>query len=51
MSPQLEIFNINNSSAMIAQHGQQQRVDIVLPLRANSIMQPCMIGVGAQVKW
>lgn len=48
-SPQLEMFNVNNSDAMIS-----VITNNVLSSSyryANSIMQPRMIGVGAQVKW
>jgi hypothetical protein len=49
VSPQLEVFNLNNSAAMIS-----TTTNNVLSSSyryANSIMQPRMIGVGAQVKW
>ncbi|MFN7984953.1 MAG: carboxypeptidase regulatory-like domain-containing protein [Vicinamibacterales bacterium] len=49
VSPQLEIFNINNSSAMIST--VSNNVLSTSYRYANSIMQPRMIGVGAQVKW
>jgi hypothetical protein len=49
VSPQLEIFNVNNSAAMISTVTNNA---LSTSYRyANSIMQPRMIGVGAQVKW
>jgi len=49
VSPQLEVFNVNNSSAMIST--VSNNVLSTSYRYANSIMQPRMIGVGAQVKW
>jgi hypothetical protein len=49
VSPQLEIFNVNNSAAMIST--TTNNVLSTSYRYANSIMQPRMIGVGAQVKW
>jgi hypothetical protein len=49
VSPQLEIFNVNNSPAMIST--TTNNVLSTSYRYANSIMQPRMIGVGAQVKW
>ncbi len=49
ISPQLEIFNINNSDAIISYLTTNALSSSYL--YANSIMQPRMIGVGAQVKW
>jgi hypothetical protein len=49
ISPQFEIFNVNNSDALISVVSNN-----VLNSRyrfANSVMQPRMMGVGAQVKW
>ena len=49
VSPQLEAFNVNNSPAQIS-----TITNNVLSTSyrfANSIMQPRMIGVGAQIKW
>jgi hypothetical protein len=49
VSPQLEVFNVNNSHAMISTVTNNQ---LSSSYRfANSIMQPRMVGVGAQVKW
>ncbi len=49
VSPQLEIFNINNSDAIISYVSTSALSSSYL--FANSIMQPRMIGVSAQVKW
>lgn len=49
VSPQLEIFNVNNSDAIISYVSTNALSSSFL--YANSIMQPRMIGVGAQVKW
>jgi hypothetical protein len=49
VSPQFEVFNVNNSSAMIST--VSQNVLSTSYHYANSIMQPRMMGVGAQVKW
>ena len=49
VAPQLEIFNLNNSDAIISyQSLNSLNASYGKP---NSIMQPRMIGVGAQVKW
>jgi hypothetical protein len=49
VSPQLEVFNVNNSHAMISTVTNNA---LSTSYRyANSIMQPRMVGVGAQVKW
>jgi hypothetical protein len=47
--PTFEVFNINNSDAIIS----YQSTNILAPtfLAPNSIMQPRMIGVGATVRW
>jgi hypothetical protein len=49
VAPVFEIFNVNNSDAIIS----YQSTNALSPqyLAPNSIMQPRMIGVGAQVKW
>ena len=49
VSPQFEVFNMNNSPAMIST--LSNNVLSSSYRYANSIMQPRMIGVGAQVKW
>jgi hypothetical protein len=49
VSPQLEIFNINNSDAIISYVSTSALSSSYL--YANSVMQPRMIGVSAQVKW
>jgi hypothetical protein len=49
ISPQLEIFNINNSDAIISYVSTSALSSSYL--FANSVMQPRMIGVSAQVKW
>jgi hypothetical protein len=49
VSPQLEIFNVNNSSAMIST--VSNNVLSSSYRYANSIMQPRLVGIGAQVKW
>ncbi len=49
VSPQLEIFNINNSDAIISYVSTSALSSSYL--FANSIMQPRMIGVSVQVKW
>jgi hypothetical protein len=49
VSPQLEVFNVNNSPAMISV--VTNNVLSSSYRYANSIMQPRMVGVGAQVKW
>jgi hypothetical protein len=47
--PQLEVFNVNNSDARISTITN----DVLSPRYrfANSVMQPRMVGVGAQVRW
>jgi hypothetical protein len=50
ISPVFEVFNVNNSDAIISYQG----TNILAPgqfLAPNSIMQPRMIGIGTQVKW
>jgi hypothetical protein len=49
VSPVLEMFNVNNSDAIIS----YQSVNVLSGAyeAPNSIMQPRMIGIGAQVKW
>jgi hypothetical protein len=50
IAPQFEIFNLNNSDAVVT----YASVNALVPanyLRPNSIMQPRIIGVGAQVRW
>jgi hypothetical protein len=49
VSPQLEIFNLNNSDAIIS----YQSLNSLNPSYGvpNSIMQPRMIGIGANVRW
>jgi hypothetical protein len=49
VQPQLEIFNVNNSAAMIST--VSNNVLSSSYRYANSLMQPRMVGVGAQVKW
>ncbi len=49
VSPQLEIFNINNSDAIIS--FVSTNALSASYLYPNSIMQPRMIGLAAQVKW
>jgi len=49
VSPQLEVFNILNSAAMISTVSNN-RLSTSYQY-ANSIMQPRMFGVGAQVRW
>ena len=49
VSPQLEVFNITNSAAMISTV-TNNRLSTSYQY-ANSIMQPRMVGVGAQVNW
>jgi hypothetical protein len=48
-SPQLEIFNVNNTDAIISYLSTNSLASTYL--FANSVMQPRMIGVSAQVKW
>ena len=47
--PTFEMFNVNNSDAIISY--QSTNVLSAQYLAPNSIMQPRMIGIGAQVKW
>ena len=49
VSPQLEVFNVNNSDAIIS----YRSVNTTNPVYelANSVMQPRMVGVGAAVRW
>jgi len=49
IAPVFEMFNVNNSDAIIS----YQSLSILSSqyLAPNSIMQPRMIGLGAQVKW
>ena len=49
VSPQLEVFNVNNSHAMIST--VSNNVLSTSYRYVNSLMQPRMFGVGAQVKW
>ena len=49
VSPQFEVFNINNTDAMISV--VTNNVLSSSNRYANSIMQPRMMGVGLQVKW
>jgi hypothetical protein len=57
ISPVLEIFNLNNSDAIISYVSTNYLTRNLTNqaaggyLKPNSIMQPRMIGVGAQVKW
>ena len=49
ISPTLEMFNVLNSNAMISTVTNNR---LSASYRyANSIMQPRMLGVGAQVRW
>jgi hypothetical protein len=47
--PTFEVFNINNSDAIISY--QSTNILSGQYLAPNSIMQPRMIGVGATVRW
>jgi hypothetical protein len=47
--PTFEVFNINNSDAIISY--QSSSILSGAYLAPNSIMQPRMIGVGATVRW
>ena len=47
--PTLEVFNVNNSDAIISY--VSTNVLSASYLKPNSIMQPRMIGVGAQMRW
>jgi len=47
--PTFEMFNVNNSDAIISY--QSMSILSAQYLAPNSIMQPRMIGIGAQVKW
>jgi hypothetical protein len=49
VSPVFEMFNVNNSDAIISY--QSMSILSAQYLAPNSIMQPRMIGVGAQVRW
>jgi hypothetical protein len=49
VSPVFEMFNVNNSDAIISY--QSTNILSGAYQAPNSIMQPRMIGVGAQVKW
>jgi hypothetical protein len=49
ISPVFEVFNVNNSDAIISY--QSMSVLSAQYLAPNSIMQPRMIGIGTQVKW
>jgi hypothetical protein len=49
ISPAFEVFNLNNSDAIITY--VSTNVLSASFLKPNSIMQPRMVGVGAQVKW
>lgn len=47
--PTFEMFNVNNSDAIISY--QSTSILSAQYLAPNSIMQPRMVGIGAQVKW
>jgi len=47
--PTFEMFNVNNSDAIISY--QSMSILSAQYLAPNSIMQPRMIGIGAQLKW
>jgi len=47
--PTLEVFNVNNSDAIISTVTNNVLSSSVG--FANSVMQPRMLGIGAQVKW
>ena len=47
--PTVEVFNVNNSDAIISY--QSQSILSQQYLAPNSIMQPRMVGVGATVRW
>jgi hypothetical protein len=49
VAPVFEMFNLNNSDAIISY--QSTSYISQQYLAPNSIMQPRMIGIGAQVKW
>ncbi|MDR1990866.1 MAG: carboxypeptidase regulatory-like domain-containing protein [Acidobacteriaceae bacterium] len=49
ISPQFEMFNVNNSDAIISTISSNILASTYR--FANSVMQPRMMGVGAQVKW
>jgi hypothetical protein len=53
ISPQFEVFNVNNSDAVISVStgGVGNNVLSSNYLYANSVMQPRILGVGASVKW
>jgi hypothetical protein len=48
--PTFEVFNINNSDAIISYQGTNYLAPGTY-LAPNSIMQPRMVGVGATVRW
>jgi hypothetical protein len=47
--PTFEVFNLNNSDAIISY--QSQNILSGAYLAPNSIMQPRMVGIGATVRW
>jgi hypothetical protein len=47
--PTFEVFNLNNSDAIISYQSTNILSDAYLA--PNSIMQPRMVGVGATVRW
>jgi hypothetical protein len=49
VSPVFEVFNVNNSDAIISY--QSFSILSAQYLAPNSIMQPRMIGIGAQMRW
>ena len=49
IAPAFEVFNLNNSDAIIS-YVSKNRLSSSYGF-ANSVMQPRMMGVGAQVKW
>jgi hypothetical protein len=53
ISPQFEVFNVNNSDAVISVTTGGVGNNVLSPnyLFANSVMQPTIVGVGASVKW
>ena len=50
VSPVLEIFNLNNSDAIIS-YVSTSALSGAGYLKPNSIMQPRIIGLGANVRW
>jgi hypothetical protein len=50
ISPVFEVFNVNNSDAIISYASTSALAGAGF-LRPNSIMQPRVIGVGANLKW